>query len=92
MRVFGRLLLRARNAQGAAIFVQNGRKVERRGEGGHVGPGLLWIDTASAAITRAGTSPKRVLGPGIHFLSAGEHVDATFSLHAQTYSMGPGSG
>lgn len=89
MRVFGRLLLRARNAHGPAIFVQNGRKVERRGETGRVGPGLLWIDTASAAITRAGTGPKRVLGPGIHFLRAGDRVEAAFSLHAQTYSMGP---
>ena len=89
MRVFGRLLLRARNAHGAAIFVQNGRKVERRGESGRAGPGLLWIDTASAAITRAGTGPKQVLGPGIHFLRAGDRVDATFSLHPQMYSMGP---
>jgi hypothetical protein len=89
MRVFGRLLLRARNAHGAAIFVENGRKVERRGESGRAGPGLLWIDTASAAITRAGTGPKRVLGPGIHFLHAGDRIDATFSLHPQMYSMGP---
>jgi hypothetical protein len=88
-RVFGRLMLRARNAHGAAIFVQNGRKVERRGEAGRAGPGLLWIDTASAAITRAGTGPKRFLGPGIHFLRAGDHVDAAFSLHHQVSSMGP---
>jgi len=89
MLVFGRLLLHARNAHGAAIFVQNGRKVERRGEASRAGPGLLWIDTASAAITRAGSGPRQVRSPGVHFLRAGEHVEATFSLHAQTYSMGP---
>lgn len=89
VRVFGRLLLRALSAHGAAMFVQNGRKVERRGEAARSGPGLLWIDTASAAITRAGTGAKRILGPGIHFLRAGDRIDATFSLHAQTYSMGP---
>lgn len=89
MQVFGRLLLRARNAHGAAIFVQNGRRVERRGEASRAGPGLLWNDTASAAITRARTGPKQVRGPGVHFLRAGERLEATFSLHVQTCAIGP---
>jgi hypothetical protein len=83
-------LLHARNAHGPAIFVQNGRKVERRGESNKPGPALIWIDTASAAMTHADGRPKRVLGPGIHFIDSRERIEATFSLHAQTYSIGPG--
>jgi len=90
VRIWRRLLLHSRNAHGSAVFVQNGRKIERRGESGKPGPGLLWIDTASAALTRSEVGPKQVLGPGIHFIDAGERIDATFSLHTQTYSVGPG--
>ena len=89
LRIWGRMLLHARNAHGPTIFVENGRKVERRGESSRSGPGLLWIDTASAAMTRSEAGPKRVLGPGIHFTGSGERIDATFSLHAQTCSIGP---
>lgn len=90
LRIWGRVLLHARNAHGPAVFIQNGRKIERKGETSRQGPGLVWVDTASAATTRAGSGPKRVLGPGIHFLESSERVDATFSLHTQTYSVGPG--
>lgn len=87
--IWHRLLLHIRHAHGPAIFIQNGRKIERRGEGARRGPGLAWIDTASAAVTRSDAGPKRVLGPGIHFLSSGERIESTFSMHPQTYSMGP---
>ena len=90
MRIWERILLYARNAHGAALFVQNGRRVERRGESSKPGPGLLWVDTASAAMTRSEAGPKQVLGPGIHFLEPRERIDATFSLHRQTYAIGPG--
>jgi len=90
LRIWDRMLLHARNAHGPAVFVQNGRRVERRGESGKSGPGLLWIDTASAAMTRSEAGPKQVLGPGIHFLGSRERIDATFGLHTQTYSIGPG--
>jgi hypothetical protein len=88
-RIRARLMLHARNAHGPAIFVKNGRKVERPGEAAKSGPGLLWIDSASAVMTRSGAGLKQVLGPGIHFIDAGERVDTAFSLHTQTYSIGP---
>ena len=89
LRIWGRVLRHARNAHGAAIFVQNGRRVERRGEGSKRGPGLLWIDTASAAMIRTEEGPKRVLGPGIHFTETTERIENIFSLHPQTCSIGP---
>ncbi|MFH1183676.1 MAG: hypothetical protein V1755_01380 [Chloroflexota bacterium] len=90
LRILDRMLLHARNAHGPAVFVQNGRRVERRGESSKSGPCLLWIDTASAAMTRSESGPKQVLGPGIHFLGSRERIDAAFDLHTQTYSIGPG--
>jgi hypothetical protein len=89
LRISGRLWLHAWGAHGPAVFVQNGRKVERRGESGRRGPGLVWIDTASAALTRTGAGPRRVLGPGIHFTDRNERIEKTFSLHVQSCLIGP---
>jgi hypothetical protein len=63
--------------------------VERSGESQRPGPGLLWIDAASAVITRSAVGLKRALGPGIHFIGASERIGGTFSLHTQEYSIGP---
>jgi hypothetical protein len=89
LRVAGRLWLHAWGAHGPAVFVQNGREVERRGGAGRVGPGLIWVDTASAALTRTEAGLRRVLGPGIHFTERLERIERTFSLHIQSCSMGP---
>ena len=90
LRLAGRVWLHAWGAHGPAMFVQNGRKVGRRGEVGRTGPGLVWVDTASAALTRTEAGGQRVLGPGVHFTGRRERIENTFSLHAQTWSMGPG--
>jgi hypothetical protein len=89
LQIWARLLLHMRNAHGPALFVQNGRLVGQRGENSRAGPSLLWIDTASAVVTRGETGLKQALGPGIHFLASLEHIDAPFSLHTQTYLIGP---
>lgn len=90
MRLAGRLWLHAWGAHGAALFVRNGRKVERQGEAGRAGPGVIWIDTASAALTRTAAGPRQALGPGIHFVENGERIEKTFSLHIQACTVGPG--
>ena len=84
-----RMLMHARHAHGPAIFVRNGRLVERNDEHHESGPGLLWVDTASAVVTRSGTGLKQALGPGIHFLEGAESISSVFSLHTQTCSVGP---
>jgi len=89
-KIYQRLLLNARGAHGPAIFVENGRILERRGERPKRGPGLLWVDTASAVVTRSESGASRALGPGVHFTSRDEKVAGTFSLHAQSCSIGPG--
>ncbi|HSR21336.1 MAG TPA: hypothetical protein VLL49_10525 [Anaerolineales bacterium] len=90
LRICSRTLLHAVRRHGPVVFIQNGRKVDRHRQAGGRGPGLLWIDTASAAMTRSEAGPKRALGPGIHFLHSKEQLESTFSLHAQTCSIGPG--
>jgi hypothetical protein len=87
-KIVSRLLLHARNAHGPAIFVKNGRKVERLGESNKRGPGVLWVDTASAVVTRTFTTFKQVLGPGVHFIESNEKIASIISLHAQTQVIG----
>lgn len=88
-RIVERLWLHAANAHGPAIFIKNGRKVEREGESEKKGPGILWVDTASAVVTRTSTAFKQVLPPGVHFLDGNEHIASIISLHTQTHTIGP---
>jgi len=88
---FLRLLLHSQGAHGPVAFVQNGRVLERRLKGSSRNPGLLWLDSASAVVTRAGNGTRRALGPGIHFVGSDERISSTFSLHAQRCLLGPAS-
>ena len=91
-KIVSRLWLHARNAHGPAIFIKNGRKVERIGESDKRGPGVLWVDTASAIVTRTFTTFKQVLGPGVHFIDSNEKIASIIGLHSQTHSIGPARG
>ena len=91
-KIVNRLWLHTRSAHGPAIFIKNGRKVERVGESEQRGPGVIWVDTASAVVTRTFTTFKQVLGPGVHFIDANERIATIISLHSQTHSIGPGQG
>ena len=88
-KIVNRLWLHSRSAHGPAIFIKNGRKVEREGESDQRGPGVLWVDTASAVVTRTFTTFKQVLGPGVHFIDANERIATIISLHSQTQTIGP---
>jgi hypothetical protein len=88
-RIAARLHLHAFGGHGPAIFIRNGRKVERTGESEKTGPGLLWVDTASAVVTRTPSAFKQVLGPGVHFIEANERIDTVISLHVQNQTLGP---
>ncbi len=90
LRLSSRLWLHRRKAHGAAIFVRNGREISRAGEIEREGPGLIWVDTASAVVTWSGLGRKDVLGPGIHFTDATQKIGRTFSLHTQVCQLGPG--
>ncbi len=88
-KIASRLKLHAAGGHGPAIFVKNGRKVERLGESEIIGPGVVWIDTASAVVTRTFATFKQVLGPGVHFIEANEKIGSVLGLHTQTQTIGP---
>src|SRR5512143_2734105 len=89
LKIASRLRLHAAGGHGPAIFVKNGRKVERLGESETIGPGVVWVDTASAVVTRTFATFKQVLGPGVHFIEANEKIGSIIGLHVQTQTIGP---
>lgn len=88
-RIFERLIAYLFGGHGPALFIHNGEVIKREGEERKQGPGVLWLDTASAAVTRTATAIKQTMGPGVHFLSTFEYVAGTLDLHIQSQSIGP---
>jgi hypothetical protein len=88
-KIFDRLIAYLLSSHGPAIFIENGVKRERPGESDKKGPGVLWLDSASAAVTRTATTIKQTLGPGVHFIGNKEYVAATLDLHIQSHVVGP---
>jgi len=88
-KIFDLLLTYLSGGHGPAIFIRNGKPIERQGEEKKKGPGVLWLDSASAAVTRSATSFKQTLGPGVHFTEKGEFIASTVDLHVQYQGIGP---
>lgn len=88
-KIFDRLLTYLGGGHGPAIFIENGRIRESHGERKKKGPGVLWLDSASAAVTRTATSFKQTIGPGVHFTNSGETIASKVDLHIQKQTLGP---
>jgi hypothetical protein len=88
-KIFDRLLADLFSAHGPALSIENGEIHEHSGERLKKGPGVVWLDSASAAVTRTTTTIKQVLGPGVHFLDNGEEILNTVDLHYQVDTIGP---
>lgn len=84
-----RIFLFALHLHGPIQFVRDGRtEVIHAGfKGNH--PGLIWLDSASAAIISRTTSYHRIAGPGICFTQKGEYISNTISLSPQKKWAGP---
>lgn len=84
-----RIFLFALHLHGPIQFVRDGRiEVIHAGfKANH--PGLIWLDSASAAIISRTTSYHRVAGPGICFTQKGEFISNTISLSPQKKWVGP---
>lgn len=91
-KIFDRLLLYLSGRHGPAIFIENGRPRVSHEEEKRKGPGVMWLDSASAAVTRTATSFKQTIGPGVHFTDAGEFIASAVDLHNQSQSLGPREG
>jgi hypothetical protein len=79
---------------GPISTVENGRLASVRGED-RAGPGVLFVDPASAAVLRTPTRFTRAVGPGLAFTAPGERVAEAIDVRRQVRSLqgqrpGPG--
>jgi hypothetical protein len=88
-KVFSRLRTDLFGGHGPALFIENGVIKEHSGERLKKGPGVVWLDSASAAVTRTAVKIKQTLGPGVHFIDSGENIAGTLDLHIQTQTLEP---
>jgi hypothetical protein len=87
--IYRRLILHQRAMRGPAVFIRDGRVLEGRAERKRPGPGVVWVDSASAAVLRSEAGRDTIIGPGVHFTQSRERIAAVFSLHTQTSTLGP---
>lgn len=88
-KIVDRLLTYLSGGHGPTLFIENGKVREHAGERQKKGPGVVWFDSASAAVTRTAVKIKQTLGPGVHFLDSGEFISGTVDLHIQNQTLGP---
>ena len=88
-KIFSRLLTDLFGGHGPALFIENGVIKEHSGERLKKGPGVIWLDSASAAVTRSAVAIRQTIGPGVHFLESGEFIAGTVDLHIQSQTIGP---
>jgi hypothetical protein len=88
-KIVDRLLTYLSGGHGPTLFIENGKVREHAGERQKKGPGVVWFDSASAAVTRTAVKIKQTLGPGVHFLDNGEFIAGTVDLHIQNQGLGP---
>lgn len=88
-KVVDRLVTYTMGGHGPAIFVENGIVRASAGESTRKGPGVIWLDSASAAVLRTPTKFTRTIGPGVHFTSYNETIAATADLHQLNQTIGP---
>jgi hypothetical protein len=89
LKIFGRLIRYLFGSHGPALFIENGKIKEHTGERMKAGPGVLWLDSASAAVTRTAVAIRQTIGPGVHFTDRSEYVAGTVDLHSQSQIIGP---
>jgi hypothetical protein len=88
-KMFDRLITYLFGGHGPALFIENGQIKEHSGERLKKGPGVLWLDSASAAVTRTAVAIRQTIGPGVHFMDRGEFIAGTVDLHIQSQTIGP---
>ena len=89
LNIFSRLLTDLFGGHGPALFIENGVIKEHSGERMKSGPGVVWLDSASAAVTRSAVAIRQTIGPGVHFIESGEFIAGTVDLHIQSQLIGP---
>lgn len=93
-KIFDRLFRHLTGNHGPALFIENGEIREHSQESLKRGPGVVWLDSASSAVTRTAVAIKKTIGPGVHFTDTDEYIEksGTLDLHVQTQKLGPKDG
>lgn len=86
---FWRLILYIIKSHGPAVFIENGDVRQRKREAQKRGPGVILLDTASAAVLRSPLAFTRAVGPGTVFTNKFEKVAGSVDLHRQSQFIGP---
>ena len=92
---FNRLLGHLAGARGPVMFIKDGEAREAHRERERRGPGVLVIDSASAAVLRTDVQFTRAAGPGVVFTQSGERLAEALDLRRQLRGIGgapPGAG
>jgi len=84
-------------SRGPALFIKNGRVIMHEGEEDKHGPGVIVLDTASAAVLRTDTEIRDTIGPGVVFTKSykhnneirNEYIAGSVDLRAQQQFIGP---
>ncbi len=84
-----RILYYIAGNHGPAFFIENGELRERKIERSKTGPGVIILDTASAALIRSPVKYKGAIGPGIAFTEKNDLIAGIVDLHIQSQSVGP---
>ncbi len=89
IKIIDRLFNYLIGTHGPAIFISNGIVHESAGERKRKGPGVLWLDSASAAMLRTSVQFTKAIGPGVYFTKPDESIATTVDLHNMIQNIGP---
>src|SRR3990170_4529158 len=85
---YNRLLGHLAGARGPVMFIKDGEAREAHRERERRGPGVLVIDSASAAVLRTDVQFTRAAGPGVVFTQSGERLAEALDLRRQLRGIG----
>ena len=88
-KIFDRVFAFIFGGHGPAIFFRDGEPVKSDREEERIGPGVLWLDSASGVVTRTASAYKNTFGPGVHFTDRFEQIAGYVDLHLQNDRIGP---
>lgn len=90
-KVIQRLMGTLGATPGPALFIRNGEIIEDPKKKDRKGPGVIILDTASAAVLHNQSAYTRAVGPGLVFTKQGELIARAIDLHNQVRRLGPKS-
>lgn len=89
LKAASRLMAYLSGNHGPAVFVEDGELRERKDERLKHGPGVILLDSASAAVLRTPTKFLGAIGPGIAFTNSEDSIAGVVDLHIQNNKLGP---